>query len=386
MAEQQPSNFLDMPAKLLSTRNRPLLEAFVRGDPISAFHPVTVTLDPTLDCNARCAGCVEDSPMTKAARQSIEWSRLQKLIPELKAIGVRAIELYGGEPTHYLYFAALVSLIWAAGLQLAVVTNGVLLASYLAAFLEVRSVLAWLRVSINAGTAETHQATFRFASGNQFEAILRSVESLATRGVNVGFSYVVTARNAVEIAGFARRCLDLGVSYLELKPMIHPDTKQLLPLPLSLRREINRQVAEVEALQDKGFRLVLTDSLRLVLSAETAEALRQPKDYPFCPASLFRAVISPLGQPGVVLSCPYHRASPKHIVGSLAFRLDRDWLRSEQRTQALLSADPRLECGFWCNRHAMNQALWNLRQRYESGERNVLDRVPIVDQPADCWL
>jgi len=122
------------------------------------------------------------------------------------------------------------------------------------------------------------------------------------------------------------------------------------------------------------------------MSAQTAAELRQPKEYAFCPASLFRAVISPLGQPGLVVSCPYHRASPKHIVGSLAHRLDQDWLRSAGRVEALRSADPRVECGFWCNRHAMNQALWDLRHRYEAGERDVLDRVPVVDHPGDCWL
>ena len=91
MSTHQTGSFLDMPSKLLSARNRPLLEAFVRGDPVSVFHPVTVTLDPTLDCNTRCKGCVEDSPMAMAGRRSIEWLRLQQLIPELKAIGVRRL-------------------------------------------------------------------------------------------------------------------------------------------------------------------------------------------------------------------------------------------------------------------------------------------------------
>ena len=236
------------------------------------------------------------------------------------------------------------------------------------------------------GQRQTHQDTFRFADGNQFEAILRSASMLAERGVNIGFSYVVTPRNAAEIAGFARRCEELGVSYLELKPMIHPETKHLLPLSAPLRQVVNRQVAEAAGFGRTGYGIVLTESMRLVLSAETAGELQQPKDYPFCAASLFRAVISPLGQPGAVVSCPYHRASAKHVVGSLAFPLDQDWLGSEQRAEALLGADPRSECGFYCNRHAMNQALWDLRRRYEAGERDLLDRVPIVDHPGDCWL
>jgi MoaA/NifB/PqqE/SkfB family radical SAM enzyme len=386
MAKIQTGNFLDMSSKMLSARNRPLLEAFVRGAPVADFHPVTVTLDATLDCNARCAGCVEESPMQIAGRRYLAWSRLKRLIPELQALGVRAIELYGGEPLYYPSFADLVRLIAALKLQFAIVTNGALLENYVDVLTEVRSNLAWLRVSINAGTAATHQAMFRFADGNRFEAILRSAATLVERGVNLGFSYVVTPRNAAEIAGFAQRCAEIGVAYLELKPMIHPETKHLLPLPAPLRQEISRQVASAAGLHHSGFRIVLTESLRLVLAAETAEELRQPKDYPFCPASLFRGVISPLAQPGVVVSCPYHRASPHHITGTLAYRLDQDWLKSARRAEVLQSADPRVECGFWCNRHAMNQALWDLRWRYEAGERDVLDRVPVVDHPDDCWL
>ena len=386
MAQNQTGNFLDMSSKMLSARNRPLLEAFVRGAPVGAFHPVTVTLDATLDCNARCAGCVEESPMRIAGRRYLEWSRLRRLIPELQACGVRAIELYGGEPLYHPSCADLIRLIAAQNLQFAIVTNGALLESYVDVLPEVRSNLAWLRISINSGTAETHQQMFRFADGNRFEAILRSAATLAARGVNIGFSYVVTPRNAAEIADFAQRCVEIGVSYLELKPMIHPETKHLLPLPAPIRQEISRQVEGATGLHSSGFRIVLTESLRLVLAAETAEELQQPKDYPFCPASLFRGVISPLAQPGLVVSCPYHRASSKHIVGTLADRLDQDWLRSARRAEVLQSADPRVECGFWCNRHAMNQTLWTLRRRYEAGERDILDRVPVVDHPDDCWL
>ena len=76
MAEHQNGDFLDIPSKMLSPLNRPLLEAIVHGAPVADMHPVTVTLDPTLDCNARCAGCVEGTPMRIASRRSIEWLRL----------------------------------------------------------------------------------------------------------------------------------------------------------------------------------------------------------------------------------------------------------------------------------------------------------------------
>jgi MoaA/NifB/PqqE/SkfB family radical SAM enzyme len=382
-------NFLNMVSKALSPSNRPQTMAFIRGEPLEAFRPVTITLDPTLDCNANCPGCIEQTPMSRAHRRSIPWARMQKLIPALHALGVRAIELYGGEPTHYPWFADLLRLICDQGLRLAIATNGSLLYRHLDVLEEVQSCLSWLRISINAGTAETHHRTFWFARQGVFRLIFDSAEYLAGKGLPTGFSYVVTRQNCSEISRCAQLCEQAGSQYLALKPFVHPDTKQLLPLPTHIRHVIKDQIAEAHAqCRDVGFQIVLTESLRLVLEAESVEDLRQPKDYPFCAASMFRAVISPLSPPGHILSCPYHRASPKHVTGTLAQFLDGAWLQSKKRSKALTACDPRVDCDFWCNRHTLNQALWEWRRRYEAGERDILNNLPVTDPPENvaCWL
>ena len=384
MNTRSNSDFLNMPDKLLSIHNRSLVQAIVTGSPIEHIGPTVATLDPTLDCNARCAGCVEDLPMRQAGRQTIPRTRALEALRELRELGLRAIELYGGEPLHVAYFGDLIQKIDELGLRLGIVTNGALLDKHIDVLSGCRA-LDWLRVSINAGTAESHQRMFRFVDDNRFDAILRAVAALAKRGLNIGFSYVVTPHNAAEICGFARRCDDLGVAYLELKPLIHPETKHLVALPLPVRQEVRRQIEAVENLQGHCH-LVITDSLRLVLEADNCAQLHQPKGYAMCLVSLFRAVVTPLAQPGVVVSCPYHRTSPAHVVGSLSQPLDQAWLCSPQRVEALMGADPQKECGFWCNRHATNQALWDLRQRYAAGEHDVLDRLPLVERADDCWL
>ncbi len=168
LAIERQYDFLDMVSKALSAPNRSHLTAFIRGEPLEAFHPITVTLDPTLDCNAGCPGCIERAAMFRAKRCSIPWPRMQTLIPELRALGVRAIELYGGEPTYYPHFADLLRLVCGQGLRLAIATNGSLLHRHLDVLEEVRSCLSWLRISINAGTAESHCRTFCFPDGDTF--------------------------------------------------------------------------------------------------------------------------------------------------------------------------------------------------------------------------
>jgi MoaA/NifB/PqqE/SkfB family radical SAM enzyme len=387
LTPERQHNFLDMVSKVLSAPNRSHLAAFVRGEPLEVFHPITVTLDPTLDCNAGCPGCIERTPMSMAHRRSIPWPRMQKLIPELRALGVRAIELYGGEPTYYPWFDDLLRLIYDQGLRLAIVTNGSLLHRHLDVLVEVQTCLSWLRISINAGTAETHRMTFRFPDEGTFALILTSAEKLAEQGLPIGFSFVVSRRNYGEISQCAQLCEQVGGQYLELKPLVHPVSKQLLPLPAHIRQVVQDQVNGALAQRRRlDFQIVLTESLRLVLEAEGDEDLRQPKDYPFCPATLYRAVVSPLSPPAQVLSCPYHRASPKHVIGSLAHSLDAAWLQSDKRARALSACNPRVDCGFWCNRHTLNKALWEWRRRYEAGERNIFNSLPVTDHPEDCWL
>ena len=379
-------SILSVLPKILTPRNRPLAAAFIQGEPLAAFPIVTVTLDPTLDCNARCRGCIEDTPMRKAQRRLIPWPRMQALIPELRAIGVRAVELYGGEPTFYPWFDDLVRLICDCGLRLAVVTNGSLLHHHVDALQKVRDGLSWLRISINAGTAETHQRNFRFAAPGVFARIFDTAQHLARNGLPVSVSNVVTRQNYGEIGRCARLCERAGASHLQLKPAVHPDSKQLLPLPAPARKAVSDQIEMVRAQRGLAFQILLTDSLKVVLEAESGEQLRQPKEYTFCPASLFRAVISPGVPLGQVRSCPYHRASPKHVLGTLSRPLDASWLGGMERLQGLSLCDPSQDCPFWCNHHEFNRALWAWRKRYESGERDVLDRLPVTDHPGDCWL
>jgi MoaA/NifB/PqqE/SkfB family radical SAM enzyme len=380
-------NFLDLTSKALSASSRSHLTAFIRGEPPGAFHPITVTLDPTLDCNADCSGCIEQTSMSRAQRRSIPWPRMQTLIPELHALGVRAIELYGGEPTLYPHFADLLRLICGQGLRLAIATNGTLLHCHLDVLEEVRSCLSWLRISVNAGTTESRRRTFCFPDGDTFELILASAEKLAERGLLIGFSFVVNRMNYDEITQCSRLCEQIGGQCLELKPFVHPVSKQLLSLPAYIRQVIQAQVEEALAQRRHlDFQIVLTESLKLALETQLDEDLRQPKDYSFCPATLYRAVVSPLSPPGQVLSCPYHRASPKHAVGTLAYPLDKAWLQSEERARALAACNPREDCNFWCNRHSLNKALWEWRRRYEAGERNIFDSLPVTDHPGDYWL
>jgi MoaA/NifB/PqqE/SkfB family radical SAM enzyme len=312
---------------------------------------------------------------------------MQKLIPELHTLGVRAIELYGGEPTYYPWFDDLLRLICGQGFRLAIVTNGSLLHHHRDALEEVGPCLDWLRISINAGTAGTHGAIFRLPGKDTFELILASAQKLAEQGLPIGFSYVVSGVNYAEISLCAQRCEQVGGQYLQLKPIVHPASKQLLPLPAHTRQVTQDQVAAALAgRRHPGFQIILTESLRCVLEAEADEDLRQPKDYRFCPASLYRAVVSPVSPPGQVISCPYHRASPKHVIGTTAHPLDRAWLQSEERARALTACDPSVDCEFWCNHHTLNKTLWEWRTRYQAGERDILDYMPVTDHPGDCWL
>lgn len=60
--------------------------------------PYTVFIDITTQCNLKCSGCYSNDLTRKC---DMDFDKLSKVIPVLKAGGVKAIVLTGGEPTLY---------------------------------------------------------------------------------------------------------------------------------------------------------------------------------------------------------------------------------------------------------------------------------------------
>ena len=97
--------------------------------------PYLVQLDLTNACNTVCLYCMNYSKLGLKEEYSNAWKRtsldfetIQRVVPELKALGVKEIDLAGnGEPFSHPYCLKVIQLIKQNGMQCTVRTNGILI-------------------------------------------------------------------------------------------------------------------------------------------------------------------------------------------------------------------------------------------------------------------
>lgn len=209
------------PLKLLRHGER--VEAMLRDE---LTFPVSVELDLSNTCPHDCPMCSFGTSESQGYRQQ-NWvqfptTRAALLLEELADCGVLSVTFTGGgEPLVHRSAAALLEKAHAVGLAYGVVTNGVLLRG--AAAEQIARHATFVRVSLDAGSAETHQITHR-TQKLEFHQILDNLRHVRTKAegyghaLTIGASFCVQRVNYKEIYQAAQLVKEHGGNYLEVRP------------------------------------------------------------------------------------------------------------------------------------------------------------------------
>lgn len=311
--------------------------------------PMVVDLDPTTFCDLSCPECISKNLINHG---QFDKDRLITFAQELAASAVKAVILIGGgEPLMHKEIGSVIRILHAAGIQIGLVTNGTLIHRYIE---ELATMLAWVRVSMDAATPETH-VLFR-PSGRKtsvFPAIVENMRMLAKRkSGSLGYSFLlmyrtgergnVTCSNYHEVLAAGQLAKDIGCDYLEIKAMFD-DRHFIVPTPDELMETLRGQLKALEEIEDDRFH---------VLSSSTYDSLRerrnrvQEKNYCHCKIAEMRTTVTPTG----VYVCPYHRGNPAARIGNIYQQSFAQMWASADVT----IVDPRRDCRFHCARHESN--------------------------------
>ena len=195
-------------------------------------------------CNQDCNFCayrmsgytsnelfVGDSPLAASGHSNpvrfMDTERALRLMDEIRALGSLSVQFTGGgEPTVHPHHEMIFSKALANGLRCALVSNGI---KWRPRLFELLPRFDWVRVSIDAGTAETY-AKIRRVPAAQFARAIGNIETLAKSigkyPTALGVGYVVTPDNWQELRLGAKVAKEAGAHSLRLSAMFSPDDER----------------------------------------------------------------------------------------------------------------------------------------------------------------
>ena len=107
--------------------------------------PISLQLAPTSRCNLKCSFC---SNVHRESHEDLDFNKLVDLLPKWQDLGMKTVEITGGgDPTLYRHINELIEYIDILGLEMGMISNGVLLKDKIKE--ENLNRLKWLRISMN---------------------------------------------------------------------------------------------------------------------------------------------------------------------------------------------------------------------------------------------
>jgi MoaA/NifB/PqqE/SkfB family radical SAM enzyme len=183
--------------------------------------PKTLILNLTATCNVLCRFCGQTQfhkTFSQGANLSfIDSEKLKRIFSEIHVGYPTHVDLQGdGEPLIQKDFKEVYEYCRSKFpfSYMRVCTNGVALTPRMSEFL-IEGKLAWLNVSLNAGSAAVHE---RVAGLRVFDKIISNISylqtlksKLNTNKPEIGMSYVLARYNLDDVENFIYLCADLGI-------------------------------------------------------------------------------------------------------------------------------------------------------------------------------
>lgn len=231
-----------------------LLEKLNRGERIA---PVYIRIKPTNKCNENCYYChYKNSYLTLDEynpKDFIPREKMIEIVSDMKEMGVKAVTFSGGgEPTLYPYINETMEKILEYGIDLSIITNGLLLKDHTA---DILTKAKWVRVSIDS-CDDALYSKLRGVPLGTFSKLCTNIEAFARNkntDCELGVNFVVGAENYGCIYNMAKLMCDLGVNHVKFAPAINNNTEKYHE---SFKEQVMNDLMRAKELETDSFRII----------------------------------------------------------------------------------------------------------------------------------
>ena len=319
------------------------------------IYPIYAEISPSGACNHRCTFCALD--YMEYRPRFLPTGLLCERLTELARLGLKSLMLGGeGEPLLHRDCTTIVTHAKSSGIDVAITTNGVLLDRSFAE--QTLRSLSWVKVSINAGTAETYSRIHRTKAAD-FETVIANLATAAEVAKSVGSSCVIGAQmillpeNAEEVTELAARCRDAQLAYLVIKPYSQH------------HKSHTRTYQEIDyspyASLMQRLEAYTSDSFQVIFRQNTMHKLhRSHRGYGRCLELPFWTYID---SDGNVWGCSAWLGDERFLYGNIREQGFAEIWTGERRRKSLEWAASELdpeECRLNCRMDEVNLYLWEL--------------------------
>lgn len=301
-------------------------------------YPIGIEVFPSNVCNQRCSFCsFKDYQLDK---DFVNRDIFLRTISELSACGVKSLTWTGGgEPLCNPDIKDYISHSHYCNLEQGMFTNGVLLTEELTC--EINRTHTWLRFSIDCATKETYQ---KIRGVDHFDKVINNIKTAINRKAKatIGTGFVITPDNKHEIKDFVALSNDLGVDYIQFKPMIQRFGDQTF---LDVQDDL-KEVSKDEKVMVNFYKY-----------KDLETSLGRP--YTKCYGHQFVPCISG----SKVYPCNY-MTFPEYELGDLHSQSFAEIWHSEKRKETT-DRLPDDKCQLYCKCNEINKVLFNLKHQEE---------------------